>query len=125
MKKDVKSALKASLMNEEKSVRDRFEKAESVISKREEAGESKQPETISVQTREKVRRDTFTMLEKDNASLRDLKMRCMKAGCEVSKSEIVRAGIQMLNDLTDSELVSAVENLERMKVGRKPIAKRV
>lgn len=123
MKKNVKGALKASLLNEEKSVQDRFDKAEFVMTQTETVKAQKQTEEPVSQPQEKVLRDTFTMLEKDKLLLRDLKLRCMKAGVEASKSELIRAGIQMLNDLPDSELTSMIEKLERLKVGRKSVLK--
>ena len=124
MKRNMKAALKSSLENEEKSVKDRFEVAESVITQSERRKSqnslSRSQAAQSQSEAEKVKRDTFTIPEKDYKLIHELKMRCMKAGVGVSKSELIRAGIILLSEIPSHELVNIVGRLDRLKVGRKP-----
>jgi hypothetical protein len=58
-----------------------------------------------------VSRETFALSERESASLESLKMAVAKEGHSVSRSELVRAGIQLLTGLAPPELVAAVHAL--------------
>jgi hypothetical protein len=142
MKKDMRSALQASIRDEEKAVSDRFEKAEAAFTAKEEkavkskaeqsASENSQSENsqnkqINQKTRPpkpavKIIRDTFTIPENDHHLIRAAKLRCMRAGVEASKSEIVRAGLKLLAEISDEQLIETIDKLVRLKVGRKSSA---
>src|SRR3712207_4223549 len=86
-KKDMKSALGASLKAEERAVRSRFEKAESVM------GGGKSSPRAQEQPRngaDKVIRDSFTIPSSEYELIARLKKRCMKASISPNKSEILR-----------------------------------
>lgn len=68
--------------------------------------------------KEKLIRDSFTLPESDYATIKQLKERCLKAGIEVKKSEIVRVALNVLDKQTDQKLISAVKALPRIKTGR-------
>jgi len=68
--------------------------------------------------KEKVVRDSFTMPKSDYAKIDELKKRCVAAGISVKKSELLRAGLQMLAFAADKRLVAAVSALEPVKTGR-------
>ncbi len=121
-KRDMKGALGASLRAEEEAVKNRFEKAESVLGgrKNERKGSAApQPEPLA-DGESRVIRDSFTMPEADYGLVEPLKKRCMKAGIGVNKSELLRAGLQALTRMSDRELAQHVGRLVRIKPGRRP-----
>jgi hypothetical protein len=63
-------------------------------------------------------RDSFTFPEEDYALLGLLKKRALGSGCEIKKSELLRAGLQLLNRLDDTALLQALNQVERVKTGR-------
>lgn len=66
----------------------------------------------------KMVRDSFTMPENDYARLAELKKRCLQAGIHVKKSELLRAGLAGLTELTDAALAKAMKQVEIIKTGR-------
>lgn len=66
----------------------------------------------------KMVRDSFTMPETDYAQLAELKKKCLQSGIHVKKSELLRAGLVGLSKLSDSALLKAVEQVEKLKTGR-------
>jgi hypothetical protein len=120
-KKDMKSALGASLKAEEQAVRDRFEKAESVIGGGKSSSRVKQPPSNGAG---KVIRDSFTIPDDEYELISRIKKRCMKAGVSANKSEVLRAGLAALDSMSDRELAKAVEGLARVKTGRPSSKKR-
>lgn len=71
----------------------------------------KQPKPVLV-------RDGFTMPEADFSLIAALKKRAAAAGREAKKSELLRAGLRALSMLEAASLVSALNALEPVKVGR-------
>lgn len=63
-------------------------------------------------------RDGFTMPESDFALIAVLKARALKAQREAKKSELLRAGLQVLAALDERSLVAALGRLEPVKTGR-------
>jgi hypothetical protein len=119
-KKDMKSALGASLKAEEKAVRSRFEKAESALGQGK-LSPSVQPPPSNGAV--KVIRDSFTIPNDEYELISQLKKRCMKAGVSANKSEVLRAGLAALNGMSDRELVRVFQDLARVKTGRPPTKK--
>jgi hypothetical protein len=114
-KKDMKSALGASLKAEEQAVRSRFEKAESVI------GGGKPASRAQARPRngaDKVIRDSFTIPGDEYELIARVKRRCMKAGISANKSEVLRAGLAALDAMPDRELAKLFQDLTRVKTGR-------
>lgn len=66
----------------------------------------------------KLVRDSFTLPEADYALFKELKARCLKAGVEVKKTELLRVALRMLADAKDEQLLEAVRGVERIKAGR-------
>jgi len=117
-KKDMKKALGASLKAEEQAIRSRFQKAETVLGKKAPAPRGQPPRNGAG----KVIRDSFTIPEDEYEMISRIKKRCMKAGVSANKSEILRAGLAALDEMSDRELAQAFRRLVRVKTGR-PVTK--
>ncbi|WP_233801514.1 hypothetical protein [Paraburkholderia sp. HP33-1] len=68
--------------------------------------------------KEKVVRDSFTMPRTDYDRIALLKRKCLEAGVTAKKSELLRAGLQMLESAPAKRLVAAISALETVKTGR-------
>ncbi|REG59338.1 hypothetical protein B0G80_2085 [Paraburkholderia sp. BL6669N2] len=69
--------------------------------------------------KEKVVRDSFTMPKPDYEKIAALKRKCLDAGVSVSKSELLRAGLLLLDSAPTAEsLLAAVSAVETVKTGR-------
>ncbi len=66
----------------------------------------------------KVVRDSFTMPENEYQKIAAIKEACLKAGLQVKKSEVLRAGLQVLGGLSAAQLKRALGGLEKIKTGR-------
>ena len=121
--RDMRSALGASLKAEENRVAerklDRFALADAVLGSTDENAK-KRPQP----PHEKVIRDSFSLPSDDYVLLRTLRDRGLKSGVHVNKSELVRAGLQVLQALPESEFLAAIQRLQKLKTGR-PIEKMV
>jgi len=71
-----------------------------------------------VEIKVKVIRDSFTMPQNDYAKLGELKQLCLKAGLQVKKSELLRAGLNELSKLSSAQLKKAISQIEQIKTGR-------
>ena len=65
-----------------------------------------------------VVRDSFTIPGDDYAMIAGLKNKCLEAGVNAKKSEIVRAGLHALNALDVAQLTKIVSAVEKVKTGR-------
>ncbi|MFM0466753.1 hypothetical protein [Paraburkholderia strydomiana] len=70
--------------------------------------------------KEKVVRDSFTMPKSDYEKIAALKQKCLDAGVSVKKSELLRAGLLMLEAAALKRLLAAVTAVEAVKTGRPP-----
>jgi hypothetical protein len=113
-RKDMKKALGASLKAEERAVRNRFERAETALAGK---GTARPAEQKAVGNG-KVIRDSFTIPGDEYELISRIKKRCMKAGVSANKSEILRAGLAALSEMSDRELARAFGRLVRVKTGR-------
>ncbi|MFD1560952.1 hypothetical protein ACFSHT_35795 [Paraburkholderia silviterrae] len=68
--------------------------------------------------KEKVVRDSFTMPKADYERISVLKRKCLDAGVAVKKSELLRAGLQLLESASAKRLLAAIAALEAVKTGR-------
>jgi hypothetical protein len=66
----------------------------------------------------KVVRDSFTMPQTDYDLIAAIKQKALKGGLHLKKSELLRAGLQVLSKLSATQLQQAVANLEKIKTGR-------
>ncbi|SAL87733.1 hypothetical protein AWB74_08242 [Caballeronia arvi] len=70
--------------------------------------------------KEKVVRDTFTMPRFDYEKIKKLTQRCLDEGVLVNKSELLRAGLVLLEAASPEELRAAAQAVEKVKTGRPP-----
>ena len=123
-RKGMKAALTDSLKAEDEAVKSRFEKAESLLAGRNQGqadlteAEPTLPKRKKAQPRKKVIRDSFTLPEDDYGKIAALKERSLGLAKNVTKSEIIRAGLSALEALSDEELLSVIDSLEKVKTGR-------
>ena len=68
--------------------------------------------------KEKVVRDSFTMPRSDYEKIAALKQKCLDAGVSTKKSEILRAGLLLLEAAPLKRLLAAVSAVETVKTGR-------
>jgi len=66
----------------------------------------------------KMARDSFTMPKDEYAQLANLKNRLAELGQPAKKSELLRAGIQLLVAMTDVRLKAAMAMIPAIKTGR-------
>lgn len=66
----------------------------------------------------KLVRDSFTMPETEYAVLGQVKKSCLKAGVEVKKSELLRAGVALIEGLDIDQLKMVLASLTPLKAGR-------
>jgi hypothetical protein len=68
--------------------------------------------------KEKVVRDSFTMPKSHYEKLAALKQKCLDAGVAVKKSELLRAGLLLLEGVPIARLLDAISAVETVKTGR-------
>lgn len=66
----------------------------------------------------KLVRDSFTFPETDYVRIGLLKERALKAGREVKKGELLRAGLAVLSAMSDADLLTALAGVDKLKPGR-------
>lgn len=76
------------------------------------------PEKPAKAPKVRLVRDSFTMPEADFALVATLKERALKKGRAAKKSELLRAGLQLLGQQSPAALVAALERLQPIKTGR-------
>lgn len=114
----MKSALKNSLSVEEKSVQERFEKAETLFGNNIKGNLSQEKKAMRKEEKLKVVRDSFTMPQTDYELITALKNRSLNSGVQTTKSEILRAGLLALNQMTEADFLDKIGNVEKIKTGR-------
>lgn len=121
-KPSMKGALKRSMEQENQDFDRRFERAEQVLGSRATLSSTLEPAPVEAPEPlppvEKVVRDSFTMPQGDHDRIQALRERCLKGGVSVSKSELVRAGLSLLQALGDRELLAAVQAVDKVRTGR-------
>lgn len=121
MKKDMLNSLKHSLEQErkaskskaEQSIEDRFLAADNLFN-----DSSEFQKSTTLETKINVIRDTFTLPESDYNLINICKTKLLENKISATKSEIIRAGLILLNKLTDEELVSSYKLVNKIKIGR-------
>jgi hypothetical protein len=63
-------------------------------------------------------RDSFTMPEAEYAVFANAKQRCLQAGVEIKKSELLRIGIALVGQLDVATLQAVLAGLPQLKTGR-------
>ena len=121
MKKDMLNSLKHSLEQErkasksktEQSIEDRFLAADNLFN-----DSSEFQKSTTLETKINVIRDTFTLPESDYNLINICKTKLLENKISATKSEIIRAGLILLNKLTDEELVNSYKLVNKIKIGR-------
>ena len=67
---------------------------------------------------EKVIRDAFTMPAHDHEKFSLIQKRCLEMGIVVTKSEIVRAGLNHLTEIGEDKLKKIMQAVPKLKTGR-------
>ena len=71
--------------------------------------------------KEKTVRTNFTVLQSDLELIAQIKKRCLLLEIETNKSELIRAGVSSLAQLSDTKLRDTLANLPKPKAGRKKL----
>lgn len=66
----------------------------------------------------KVVRDSFTMPQSEYLKIAEIKETSLKAGLQVKKSEVLRAGLKALCAMDAEQLKVALSGLDKIKTGR-------
>jgi hypothetical protein len=66
----------------------------------------------------KVVRDSFTIPKTEFTQIADMKKRAMTLGVEIKKSELIRAGLQIISGLPDTSFKKALAAIPTVKTGR-------
>ncbi|MCY1241573.1 hypothetical protein D9M72_544810 [compost metagenome] len=72
----------------------------------------------AAKTKAKLVRDSFTMPQQDFGLIAVLKDRALGFKRPAKKSELLRAGLHALQQLTDAQLRGALDSLAPLKAGR-------
>jgi hypothetical protein len=75
-------------------------------------------ETEAKREKLKLMRDSFTMPALEYAAIGELKARAAKLARPAKKSELLRAGIKLLSDMSDKQLLAALAAVPPIKTGR-------
>ncbi|MFT5644809.1 MAG: hypothetical protein ACI83P_002372 [Janthinobacterium sp.] len=78
---------------------------------------------VDLDARDKARksklvRDSFTMPEQEYAVLGQVKKACLKAGFDIKKSELLRIGVALINQIDLVTLKTVLVALPQLKTGR-------
>ncbi len=73
---------------------------------------------VKKESKVKVVRDSFTMPQNEYQKIEDIKATCLKTGRHVKKSEVLRAGLQTLSNMSAVDLEAALARLEIIRTGR-------
>ena len=63
----------------------------------------------------KVVRDSFSMPKTEHRKIAEIKEACLKAGLQVKKSEVLRAGLKALGEMNGAQLKGAMAGLGKVK----------
>lgn len=66
----------------------------------------------------KLIRDSFTIPESEYAALGEVKRACIRAGFEVKKSQLLRAGVALVRQMDVARLREVLDGLPTLKAGR-------
>ena len=102
------------LLSIEKKI-NKFDRADEVLTTA--PIELEQPVEKKVVT--KVKKDSFCFPENDYELIQSIRDRFLKNSKYVTKSEVLRIGLNVLNDMVDQDLIKVSNKIEKIKIGRK------
>jgi hypothetical protein len=76
------------------------------------------PAKLLKEKKVKVVRDSFTIPKTELLQITDMKKRALGLGVEIKKSELIRAGLQALLGMTDTNFKKALSSVPTIKTGR-------
>ena len=121
-KKDLGAALGKSIQAETKKVKDRPQAVDDRFAKAEQLLESESTPSLSEPEKPKNRkrdiRDSITLPSHDYELITAIRSRCLDSRVTINKSEVIRAGLHALNEMSNSELLAVVDSLTKIKTGR-------
>lgn len=120
-KKDFKASIGAGIKAQDTADKDRFGKADSVLSNLDAAAEKQRQAEQPMLSRTLVVRHTFSMSESDYAMLEALRKAAaaIPGGPIFTASDICRAAIHAISGYSGAEVIAAVDRLERLRPGRR------
>jgi hypothetical protein len=118
-KKDFKSKIGAGIKSQDNADKDRFGKADSVLSTLDAAAEKQRLAEQSIPSKTIVVRHTFSMSESDYTMLDTLRRAAEAKGMRLTASDICRIAIHAIRDYTAEEVIAAVDKLERLRPGKR------
>lgn len=120
-KKDFKASIGASVKVQDVADKDRFGKADSVLSNLDAATEKQRQAAQSTASKTLVVRHTFSMAESDYALIEALRKAAAATpgGPIFTASDICRIGLHAISGYNGDEVIAAVDRLERLRPGRR------
>lgn len=118
-KKDFKASIDASLKSQDVADKDRFGKADSVLSNLDAAADKQRQAEQSMPSRTLVVRHTFSMAESDYALVEMLRRAASAHGPIPTASDICRIGLHAISGYSGEEVAAAIDKLERLRPGKK------
>jgi hypothetical protein len=110
------NTLRSTVAHQDQALEDRFAKADSILLKT----PAPAPEPVPAPQKSSVVRDTFSLPPSDYALIDALRRTAAKEGrISTSKSEVIRAGLQVLRLLEGQDLMQALDRLDKIRPGRK------
>ncbi len=117
MRERIADKLKTSLESERKSVKEKVsDSLEERFTKADSAFETSRKTKVD---KINIIKDTFTLPEKDYKLIEDCRSKLLLNRISATKSEVIRAGLIILNKLSDNELVESIKLVEKIKTGRR------
>lgn len=120
-KRDMKKALGASLKAEEQAVRNRFEQARTAPAEKTRAPRLQakpEREQAEPEAARQFIRNSFNVPDGEDKLISRIERRCMKAGVNANKREVIRAALLALDAMPDRELARQFDN-SRVKTGKR------
>ena len=93
-------------------------KAKKATTGRQDPAQKKAPEPAVKDKKVKVVRDSFTIPKNEFAQLGDMKKKALSLGLDIKKSELIRAGLMLLNAASDVAFKKALAAVPTLKTGR-------
>ncbi|MGH8325243.1 MAG: hypothetical protein ACRET2_00610 [Steroidobacteraceae bacterium] len=123
-KGDISAKLRSGLAKEDAALEERFRRADSLLLRGTPAtapAEKRKASAASGGITDRMDRMAISLFPAESARLEELRHGLRKAGLfDVTRSQILRAGIEQLAKLSPDELQQVVGAIERGQPGRKP-----
>ena len=108
---DLSAALESSLADEGNDVRERIARVDTLL-------QPQQSPASQPAQHDKVIRDGFSMPAADYSIIAQIQDVLMDLRLSATKSEVVRAGLRALKNLSQDELLTLFQSVEKVKTGR-------